>query len=130
MADKKKRSRRILVATIVIVLALSAGYLFRLDRMGLVEISFVDCVYINNQLYFNPSFAQTGLARSPVEAATIDRKIGEVRFRLSEQVHSNWYIYRNGDAAFLELGTEIYSLKDNPDAIAVKIGEQYFLFTQ
>jgi hypothetical protein len=121
MAKSKQRTRWILMIVIVVVLALGAtGYIMRIDRLGFNEIDFVDCGYINNQLYFNQAFTQTGLARVPVDATTIDKKIGAVRFRLSENVHNSWYINRNGDAAYLEPGTEIYSVKGNPDAIAVK----------
>jgi hypothetical protein len=43
-------------------------------------------------------------------------------------VHNPSYRFRDGDATFLDVGTEIYSLRSESNAIAAKIGEQYFLY--
>jgi hypothetical protein len=123
------RSKILLYIAIAVIFLASIGYAFRLDRFGVMQIDYMDCIYINNQLYFS-SFEQSGFKRTPVESAFIDSKIGEVKFRLSENVHSSYYFNRNGDAAFLDVGTEVYSLKSDNNAIAVKIGEQYFIFSK
>ena len=98
------------------------GYFFRIDRFGMSKISWVDCIQMNNIKYsgdFKESF---------VESSLIDKKIGKVKFNVSENVNNSNYRFRNGDATFLDVGTEIYSLKSDNNAIAVKIGEQYFLY--
>jgi hypothetical protein len=129
---KRKTSRLkrgLLYVLISLILLALIGYVFRLDRFGLLEVDFLDCVYINNQLYFSGS-EQHGGERIPIDPALIGRRIGEVKFTLSEKVHSSYYINRNGDAAFLDIGTGIYSLKSNDKAIAVKLGGNYFEFTE
>ncbi len=50
----------------------------------------------------------------------IGEKIGEVKFRVADNVSNPNYKIRNGDAAFHEKGTEIYTIKGYPQLIAVK----------
>jgi hypothetical protein len=50
----------------------------------------------------------------------IDKKIGEVKFKVDENIHDPEYKIKDGDAAFYEKGTAIYTIKGNPDLIAVK----------
>lgn len=50
----------------------------------------------------------------------IGEKLGEVKFKVADHVTNTSYKTKNGDAAFHEKGTEIYSIKGNPDLIALK----------
>jgi hypothetical protein len=50
----------------------------------------------------------------------IGEKIGEVKFRVADNVTNPNYKIRNGDAAFHEKGTEIFAIAGNPQYIAVK----------
>ena len=47
-------------------------------------------------------------------------KLGEVKFKVADNVSDPEYKIRNGDAAFHEKGTEIYKIKGIPNLIAVK----------
>ncbi len=49
----------------------------------------------------------------------VGEKIGEVRFKVSDNVTNPNYKIKNGDAAFHEKGTEIYGIKGDPHLIAV-----------
>ncbi|HEY5465561.1 MAG TPA: hypothetical protein VIL27_00855 [Clostridia bacterium] len=118
---KAKLTIGILFICIVVIIS---GYVFRIDRFGLSQISWVDCVRINNTTYFN----FLGRERPSVEISLIDEKIGEVKFTVSDHVHNANYRFRNGDASYLETGTEIYRLASENNAVAVKIGERYFSY--
>lgn len=50
----------------------------------------------------------------------INKKIGKVKFKVADNVTNSGYKIKNGDAAFHEKGTEIYTIKGNSDLIAVK----------
>jgi hypothetical protein len=50
----------------------------------------------------------------------IGEKIGTVQFKVSDNVTNPNYKTKNGDAAFHEKGTEIYSIKGAPHLLAVK----------
>ncbi|MEE6449167.1 hypothetical protein RAH41_01190 [Gottfriedia acidiceleris] len=50
----------------------------------------------------------------------IDEKVGEVKFRVADHVTNPSYKIKDGDAAFHEKGTDIYSIKGNPELIALK----------
>src|SRR3954467_12899179 len=50
----------------------------------------------------------------------LDKKIGEVKFRVADHVSDPEYKTKDGDAAFHEKGTPIYSIKGEPNIIAVK----------
>jgi hypothetical protein len=99
------------------------GYYLRFDRLGLAQISWVDCVQINDIKYYS------NFDRTPIDTSLIGEKIGEVNFNVYENVHNPSYRFRNGDATFLEVGTEIYSVKSNSNAIAVKVAEQFFIYS-
>ncbi|UOQ44972.1 hypothetical protein MUN89_03200 [Halobacillus salinarum] len=47
-------------------------------------------------------------------------KVGEVNFKVDENVTNPSYQTKNGDAAFLHKGTNLYQVKGNPSWIAVK----------
>ena len=111
----------VLVALIIIVIFIG-GYIFRIDRFGMSQISWVDCLQINNIKYYSD------FNRSTVEYLLIENKIGEVKFNVSRNVNNANYRFRNGDATFLDVGTEIYSLKLDNNAIAVKIDELYYFY--
>lgn len=108
----------VLIASLLIL----TGYFFRVDRFGLSRISWIDCVKINNNKYYSD------YERTSIEEALVNKKIGEVKFNVSENVHNGNYKFRNGDATFLEVGTEIYNLKSDDNAIAVKIDNEYFIY--
>ncbi|MEH7254273.1 hypothetical protein V7111_19305 [Neobacillus niacini] len=50
----------------------------------------------------------------------IGEKIGEVKFKVADNVTNPNYKIRNGDAAFHEKGTELFAIKGYPEFIAVK----------
>lgn len=49
----------------------------------------------------------------------VGEKLGEVKFKVSDNVTNPSYKIKNGDAAFHEKGTEIYSIEGYPHLIAV-----------
>lgn len=50
----------------------------------------------------------------------IGEKLGEVKFKVADNVTNPSYKTKDGDAAFHEKGTEIYTIKGNPDLLALK----------
>ncbi|WP_299094220.1 hypothetical protein [uncultured Metabacillus sp.] len=50
----------------------------------------------------------------------IGEKLGEVKFKVADNVTNPGYKTKDGDAAFHEKGTEIYKIKGNPDLLALK----------
>ena len=117
-----KKVKVIIGIGVLSIILLLMGYVFRLDRFGMSKISWADCVQMNN-IKYNGDFKE-----SFVESSLIDKKMGKVKFNVSQSVNNANYRFRNGDATFLDVGTEIYSLKSDNNAIAVKIGEKYFLY--
>ena len=121
-----KKTKIIIIIIAAVIALLWAGYALRVDRFGLgYQIDYVDYVYINNQLYIS---GLSPVQREPVDVSMIDQKIGEVKFTTLDNVHSPYYIRRNGDAAFLDKGTEIFSLKSPDNAVAVKVDGIYYIF--
>ncbi|MEO4053022.1 hypothetical protein [Solibacillus sp. CAU 1738] len=53
----------------------------------------------------------------------IGEKIGKVKFKVADNISDPSYKTKDGDAAFLEKGTEIFSIKGRPDLLAVKAEE-------
>ena len=117
-----KRVNVFVLAALIIIVIFIGGYIFRIDRFGMSQISWVDCLQINDIKYYSD------FNRSTVEYLLIENKIGEVKFNVSRNVNNANYRFRNGDATFLDVGTEIYSLKLDNNAIAVKIDEIYYFY--
>jgi hypothetical protein len=54
----------------------------------------------------------------------IEEKLGTVKFKVADNVTIPNYKIRNGDAAFHEKGTEIFTIKGQPNLIAIKDASQ------
>jgi hypothetical protein len=54
----------------------------------------------------------------------IGEKLGTVKYKVADNVTNPNYKIRNGDAAFHEKGTEIFTINGQPNLIAVKDGTQ------
>lgn len=54
------------------------------------------------------------------DASFIEKEIGEVRFKVADNVSNPSYQLKDGDAAFHEKGTKLYSIKGKDNIIAVK----------
>jgi hypothetical protein len=121
--QKRKVKVSIVACVVVAFIFITLNFDFRLDRFGKAKISWSDCIQINNTKYFR------GYNTSKVEASTVGDKIGEVTFNVSKKVSNPKYRFRNGDATFLDVGTEIYKIRNVDNAIAVEINEQYYLYS-
>lgn len=124
--DKKKFVRDIFMFIIgmscIFALIITIRYIFRLDRFGKFKIDWWDSVKINNTMYYG------GLNMPTVDSSLIGKKIGKVKFTASGNVGNGHYTFRNGDAAYLSVGTEIYCIPSNTNAIAVKVDGKYILY--
>jgi hypothetical protein len=94
----------------------------RIDRFGMSKISWVDCVQVNDIKYYSD------YERTPVESSFVVEKIGEVKFNVYANVHNPNYRFRNGDATFLDVGTELFLVESEGNAIAVMVGNQYYIY--
>jgi hypothetical protein len=106
----------------IFALIITIRYIFRLDRFGGAKIDWFDFVKIKNTMYYG------GLNMPAVDNSLIGKKIGEVKFTASGNVGNMHYKFRNGDAAYLSVGTEIYSIPSNANAVAVKVNGKYILY--
>jgi hypothetical protein len=123
MLKKKSKIALSVLFTIVIIIIL-IGHDFRLDRFGRSKISWVDCLQLNSTKYYS-DFKKTS-----IEASLIDKKVGKIKFNVAGKVSNAEYRFRDGDATFLEVGTEVYSVKSDENAVAVKVGNQYYLYKE
>lgn len=81
---------------------------------GYAYINWVDFVKWNGKEYDG---IHSGIL---ADEKFIGKKLGEVKFKVADNVTYHGYKIKDGDAAFHEKGTEIYSIKGNPDLLAVK----------
>ena len=112
----------VLICISILSIILLMGYIFRVNRFGMSLIDWVDYIQINNIKYYKD------INKTPIGYSLIDKKIGIVKFNVSKNVHNSSYKFRNGDATFLEVGTEINSLKSDNNKIAIKIDGLYYLY--
>lgn len=93
-------------------------------------IDWVDFVKLNGKNY-------TGLYDAVIQEPSdiTDVVVGTVKFKVADHVTNTNYKTRDGDAAFLEIGTSLYKVKgyDNNEIIAVKDSQRiggYKLYVQ
>lgn len=125
MKSKILPSKKYLLITSILLLfcIVVYGFLdFKLRTETNVEIEWSDSVIINGIPYYN-------IENKQIESdSLIGNKIGEVLFNVSENIHDPNYIFKNGDATFLEVGTPIYLVKNNENAVAVYVEGKYILY--
>jgi len=104
-------NRRILIILILLVI-LFTGCSQQISPLNKatqqkVHIDWVNFVQVNDIHY---SDAHNYCGRD-LTSADIDQKVSEVKFKVSDNVFDTSYKTKDGDAAFLEKGTPIYSIK-------------------
>lgn len=85
-------------------------------------VDWVDCVRVNDRTYYSIG------ERKEVDASSIEDKVGTVTFKVSQNIHNPQYHLKNGDATYLEVGTELYSMTSSPGSIAVWMNGKYYVF--
>lgn len=77
------------------------------SKSGIIEIDWVDFVVLNDINYHRGYMDNYKLQKDKV-----GKVIGKVEFTVANNIYDPKYKVKNGDAAFLEKGTNIYKLKD------------------
>lgn len=97
-----------IVAVLFIVTILLTGC----SNLGLnannVQIDWVDFMIVNG-IHYMADYQESDIESTTVEIGDV---YSVVKFKVSENVHDPSYKSKEGDAAFLEAGTKIYSLKN------------------
>ncbi len=93
-----------------------------IQRSPKVEIDWVDFINHKNVTYLATKFTTSD--------RKIESEIGKTLFNVSENVHDPEYKTKEGDAAFLPVGTPIYKLKDyrTEFRVAVKRDGQFIVY--
>lgn len=109
-----------LVLSLITILTMAACTPFS-DGCPDGEIEWVDVLKINDITY------QHDFVEEP-EGFKADKgkKIGEVSYKMADNACSN-HKMKNGDAAFLRKGTDIYEVKGYPSALIVTAGDRVFI---
>ncbi|ETP67172.1 hypothetical protein G159_18685 [Planococcus glaciei CHR43] len=84
------------------------------EEEGATVIDWVDFVQFEGKHYTAVDTAVLS------EKNGFGRKVGEVGFKVADNINSTNYQVKNGDAAFWEKGTALYEVKKMPDFLAVK----------
>jgi|SRR5690625_4560727 len=102
------------IVVLILSIFLASCDLVELNVETETIIDWIDFVKINNQEYW----AHSNLVIS--DASFIGGKVGEVTFNVDKNVKDTNYQIKNGDAAYLDEGTALYSVKNMPNVIAVQ----------
>ena len=124
----RKKTRIILLVILILAALLAAVWKpLRLDRFGLpfVQIDWIDVVKWEGVTYESRI-----KPRVEVPLADIGAKLGQVQFTVYGHVSNSRYQLRNGDATFLDPGTEVFTIKNDPDALAVLLDGKYYRYDQ
>lgn len=120
---RKSAMAKLILIVIVIVIALASVYLFRFDRFGMAKISWIDCIQYNGERYVSQSYPP-----EVIDKSKIGSKIGIVTFNVARKVGNPSYKFRNGDATYLEVGTVLYAITEEPDMIAAYVDGSYLVY--
>ncbi|MFJ7678502.1 hypothetical protein ACIQXU_05255 [Peribacillus sp. NPDC097284] len=81
---------------------------------SIIEIEWVDFVKINGKQYEGVHSAILA------DSTFIGEEIGEVKFKVADHVFDVNYKTKEGDAAFWEKGTEVFSVQGKPEFAAIQ----------
>lgn len=110
--------KKILISIMVLILSLTGCT----QTKPAVEIDWVDFINHKNITYMATEFTAS--------ADKIESEIGKTLFKVSDNVHDPNYKTKDGDAAFLPVGTPIYKIKDYKIEfrVAVKKEGQFIVY--
>lgn len=94
----------------------------RPDSFGNAKIEWEDIIQYQNEKYISQN------KRVQIDASKIDSEIGSVEFNVTKSVGNSAYRWCDFDASCLEVGTKLYAIKDNTNAIAALVDGVYFQF--
>lgn len=86
------------------------------------EIDWVDFIRWDGEEYLN---IHTGVL---ADESYLGEKLGEVQFKVADNVSNPSYRTKDGDAAFHEPGTELYSIKGEDKLLAVQSDNGYQVY--
>ncbi len=109
--------KKIFIFIMVLILSLTGC-----TQRPMVEVEWVDFINHNNITYMATKFTSSN--------EMIESEIGKTLFNVSENIHDPEYKTKEGDAAFLPVGTPIYKLKDyrTEFRVAVKREGQFIVY--
>lgn len=79
-----------------------------------IIIDWIDIVQVQGKKYEGDYYAVLG------DKTKLGQQLGEVKLNMEESVHDPSYKMKNGDAAFLEVGADIFAVQGRPDLVAVE----------
>jgi len=102
---KKLGCYAILICCILLV---GCNNVFKSIQKPNANISWVDFIQFNDKTYYS------GVSSNKMKLTKedLDKELYKVKFNVADNVHDPEYKTKNGDAAFLPVNTEIYSIKD------------------
>jgi hypothetical protein len=94
------------------------------ENDSIVEISWVDFIMFNGIMYERKFVSLDSLAEEDL------KYYDKTKYKLADNVNELGYQIKNGDAAYLDEGTPIYSIKEySPEfRLVAKTGEELLLF--
>ena len=129
---RMKKKYLIIVGIIVLILVVIVCfwkplglYKFYLGRDNQVycEISWVDFIRVNDITYTKNN------TNSTVSESEIDKEIGIVQFETYDSIHYSGYKIKNWDAAFLNVNTKLFTIKNEPRSIAALVNDIYYKYS-
>jgi len=88
------------------------------------EISWIDFIKANDATYTKDG------SNSTVSESEIDQEIGTVKFQIHDSIHYVGYKTKNWDAAFLDVDTKLFSIKNDTKSIAALVDGIYYKYTK
>jgi len=91
---------------------------------GYVNFSWIDFIKADDTSYTKDS------SNSTVNESEIDQEIGTVKFQVHDSIHYLGYKIKNWDAAFLDVNTKLFSIKNDTKSIAALVDGIYYKYTK
>ncbi|MEK3889048.1 hypothetical protein [Bacillus sp. FSL K6-3431] len=77
-------------------------------------IEWVDFIHINDEIY------EVAYRLEIADPILIGGKLGEITFNIADNIHDSEYRSKNGDATYLLPGTEVFSVNNEGNLVAIK----------
>lgn len=126
---RMKKKCLIIVGVIVLILVVIAcswkplGLDKYFPGRGYANISWVDFIQVDDTTYTKNN------SNSIVNETEIDKEIGVVKFQLHDSIHYVGYKRKSWDAAFLDVNTKLFSIKNDDHSIAALVDGIYYKYS-
>lgn len=125
----KLNKKFIIIIIFILIILMFCVWKFRWYGIGFSNPKWSDSIKVKGITYVVESIDDK---RQEISSDEIGENYAKIKFKLSGNIRNTLYKMRNDDATLLDVGTLIFTIKDQQpgEKLAAKIGDKYFIYSK